>query len=88
MKVLPIKPEESYPWILQKHYAKRIPQISYAFGLYEENQLMGVVTYGMPASPFLCIGVCGPEYRDVVIELKQIVFTGQQKERSQFSCRQ
>ena len=84
MKVLPIKPEESYPWILQKHYAKRIPQISYAFGLYEENQLMGVVTYGMPASPFLCIGVCGPEHRDVVIELNRLCLQDNKKNEASF----
>jgi hypothetical protein len=84
MKVLPIKPEESYPWILQKHYAKRVPQISYAFGLYEENQLMGVVTYGMPASPFLCIGVCGPEYRDVVIELNRLCLQDNKKNEASF----
>ena len=46
MIVLPIKSEESYPWLLQKHYAKRIPQIMYAFGLYDDEHLVGVVTYG------------------------------------------
>ena len=52
MQVLRIKPEESYPWLLEKHYAKRIPQIMYAFGLYEDGKgLIGVVTYGIPASP-------------------------------------
>jgi hypothetical protein len=45
MKVLPIKSEEAVPWILQKHYAKRLPSISYAFGLYENNDLVGIVTY-------------------------------------------
>ena len=30
------------------HYAKRMPSISYAFGLFENNSLVGVVTFGLP----------------------------------------
>jgi len=70
--VLPIKHFEAEPWIMRKHYAKRMPSISYAFGLYEENVLVGVCTYGMPASPFLCMGVCGKENKDLVIELNRL----------------
>ena len=36
-------------WLLHKHYAKRIPSISYAFGLFDED-LIGVMTIGKPAS--------------------------------------
>lgn len=71
MKVLPIKPFEAEPWILKKHYAKRMPQIIYAFGLYD-TRLVGIVTYGLPASPFLCMGVCGPENKDIVLELNRL----------------
>jgi hypothetical protein len=84
MTVLPIKPEEAYPWILQKHYAKRVPQISYAFGLYEDKQLKGVVTYGMPASPFICMHLCGPEYRDHVIELNRLCLQDNKKNEASF----
>lgn len=36
-------------WLLKKHYAKRIPSISYSFGLYDtENMLQGVCTFGSP----------------------------------------
>ena len=28
-----IKPSETYDWLKNKHYAKRIPSISYAIGL-------------------------------------------------------
>ena len=71
MKVLPIKPFEAEPWILKKHYAKRMPQIIHAFGLYDKR-LVGIVTYGLPASPFLCMGVCGPENKDIVLELNRL----------------
>lgn len=79
MQVLPIKSAESYPWLLQKHYAKRIPSISYAFGLYEGADLVGVVTYGMPASPFLCMGVCGKENKHLVIELNRLCIDSDNK---------
>lgn len=74
MKVEPITYDEIKPWILKKHYALRTPSISYAYGLYSEvNELIGVVSYGIPASPNLCVGVCGPEYKDKVIELNRLV---------------
>jgi hypothetical protein len=72
MNVLPINSFEVEPWLLEKHYAKRMCPISYAFGLYENTQLVGVVTYGVPASPFLCMGVCGEEHKDIVLELNRL----------------
>ena len=72
MKVLPINPFEVEPWLLKKHYAKRMCPISFAFGLYDDEQLIGVVTYGMPASPYLCMGVCGIDYKDKVLELNRL----------------
>jgi len=84
MKVIPIKNEESYPWLLQKHYAKRIPQIMFAFGLYENEQLIGVITYGIPASPSLCMGICGKEYADKVLELNRVCLMDNSKNQASF----
>jgi len=84
MIVLPIKSEEAVPWIMQKHYAKRLPSISYAFGLYEENKLIGVITYGIPASNSLCEGVCGKEYKEYVIELNRLCLLNNTKNQSSF----
>ena len=84
MKVLPIKNEEAYPWLLEKHYAKRIPQIMYAFGLYKDNELIGVVTYGIPASPPLCIGICGKEYAENVLELNRLCLMENNRNESSF----
>ena len=72
MKVLPINNFEVEPWLLEKHYAKRMCPISFAFGLYDDEQLVGVVTYGVPASPFLCMGVCGIDNKDKVLELNRL----------------
>ena len=43
-----IKPKETHDWLLHKHYAKRVPSISYAFGLFNGSVLCGVITFGMP----------------------------------------
>lgn len=63
---------ECREWLLGKHYAHRIPSISYAFGLYQDMELIGVLTIGKPASPSLCIGVCGRQYSEFVYELNRL----------------
>lgn len=84
MRVLRIKTEECNQWLLHKHYAKRLPSISYAYGLYEENVLTGIVTYGMPASPSLCMGVCGKQNKDYVIELNRLCVDSTTKNATSF----
>jgi hypothetical protein len=84
MIVLPIKNEEVAPWLLEKHYAKRIPQIMFAYGLYEDNCLVGIITYGIPASPALCMGICGKEYSDKVLELNRVCLMNNTKNQASF----
>jgi len=84
MKVKPIKSFEAEPWLLQKHYAKRIPSIVYAFGLYEGTELLGVVTYGIPASYTLCNGICGKEWADKVLELNRLCLQKNKKNEASF----
>ena len=72
-RVLSIKPEETYEWILKKHYAHRLPSISWAFGLFAGEVLEGILTIGKPASPSLCVGVLGKEYENIVYELNRLV---------------
>ncbi len=69
---------------MQKHYAKRLPSISYAFGLYVEAELMGIVTYGIPASNSLCEGVCGVENKSLVIELNRLCLQNNTKNEASF----
>ena len=70
--VLSIDSDMTYDWLLNKHYAKRIPSISYAFGLYEDIILVGIMTIGKPASPSLCDGICGKENSQYVYELNRL----------------
>jgi hypothetical protein len=71
-KVKSIHPYETHEWLLNKHYAKRIPSMSYSFGLYEGLILIGIMTIGKPASPSLCNGVCGKEFTQYVYELNRL----------------
>lgn len=70
-----VKSIDSYlckEWLLYKHYAKRLCSISYSFGLFENNVLIGVCTFGSPASRNLCIGVCGEINAQRVNELNRL----------------
>lgn len=60
-------------FILNIHYAHRMPSVSYAFGLYEDDELIGVCTYGKPPSSTLQKGVCGDKYAKNVWELNRLV---------------
>tara|TARA_R100000458_G_C8258361_1_gene234146 strand:- start:519 stop:1151 length:633 start_codon:yes stop_codon:yes gene_type:complete len=82
--VLQIKSEETHTWLLHKHYAKRLPNIMYAFGLYYYDNLVGVITYGKPASNSLCIGVCGKKNAQYVIELNRLCLLNNKKNEASF----
>jgi hypothetical protein len=70
--VQPIPPDHTHWFLLNVHYAKRVPSISHAFGLYWASDLVGVITYGVPASHELCKGVAGPENAKRVLELNRL----------------
>lgn len=70
--VLPIHRNQCAKFILDIHYARRWPSISYAFGLFFNNDLVGVVTYGTPPSSTLRKGLAGPENESKVVELNRL----------------
>lgn len=59
--------------VIENHYTGLCPGIMYCYGLFENGRLVGCVVYSKPASYTLCKGVCGPEYRQYVIELSRLV---------------
>lgn len=65
--------EETKPFLLEIHYARRMPSINYAFGLFVDGRMIGVVTYGVPASNTLCKGIAGMENFYNVLELNRLV---------------
>lgn len=72
MQVLKITTNETKPFILNKHYAQRMPSVSYAYGLFINGILEGICTIGKPASNSLCEGVCGKEHKSRVFELNRL----------------
>ena len=60
--------------VVSKHYLHRKSPCSYAFGFFETetNKMIGVITYGKPASPPLCKGICGIEESKSVMELTRL----------------
>lgn len=75
---------DTKPFILDIHYAKRMPSISYAYGLFYKNELTGIVSYGSPASPALCKGVAGEDNRSIVLELNRLVLKYNNKNEASY----
>lgn len=84
MIVKQINSKDSYPFLLNIHYARRIPSISWAFGLFDGDKLIGVCTYGTPASAPLKRGLCGDRYKHQVIELNRLCLLNNEKNQASF----
>ena len=64
--------KEATDFLMPRHYSGRKPAISYAFGWIIDDKLQAVITYGKPASPSLCKGVCGEQNSQYVYELNRL----------------
>ena len=72
-------------FILNIHYAKRWPSISYAYGLFDDtDELIGVCTYGVPPSFPLKKGIAGEEFAADVLELNRLVLKYNRKNEASF----
>ena len=71
-KVIYLTAKEAWDFLKPRHYAGRKPQISEAFGWEIDGELVAVCTFGKPASPPLCVGICGKEYSKDVYELNRL----------------
>lgn len=72
VEVTPIPATEVLPWILDRHYACRRCPVSFSFGAWRDKSIIGIVTYGVPASDPLRRGICGDEWSDKVLELNRL----------------
>lgn len=84
MNVRLITRKECEPFIIGIHYAKRWPSISYAFGLFDCDNLIGVVTYGTPPSATLKRGIAGDQFKDRVLELNRLCLLNNKKNEASF----
>lgn len=93
MEVRKITRKECEPFILNVHYAKRWPSISYAYGLFKKTnddifpdseELIGIVTYGTPSSAPLRRGLAGDSYKEQIIELNRLCLKYNKKNEASF----
>ena len=75
---------DARPFIVDIHYAKKFPPITYLYGLYDENELVGVISYGVCPSDLVCRGICGYEHRKEVIQLNRLVLKYNRKNEASF----
>lgn len=75
---------ECSKYILDIHYAKRWPSISYAFGLFKDGELCGVITYGTPASSTLRRGIAGDRYISDILELNRLCLLNNLKNEASY----
>ena len=83
MEVREIAGTSTHNLILNNHYARRIPQIVYSFGLYEDDELVGCVTYGRPSTPQVAKSVY-PENTKLVYELNRLVVITDKKNAASY----
>lgn len=69
--VAPCPKRDAAKAVVDHHYLHRKPNISHAFGLYWNDRLVGVVTFGVPASRHLQISVCRDQ-PGLVLELNRL----------------
>ena len=72
--IKPVFSSECYEWFLKKHYARRLPNINCAYGLYDHlNLLQGVCSFGKPMSHTLVSGAVNGLYQNNFLELNRLV---------------
>lgn len=60
-------------WFLKKHYLKRLPSISFCFGLYDDINLIGVCSFGNAVPLTMKRSICGENYEHLVYELNRLI---------------
>jgi hypothetical protein len=71
-KILYLTAKEAWEFLKPRHYAGRKPPISKAYGWEISGRLVAVCTFGKPASPPLCVGICGAQHSANVYELNRL----------------
>jgi hypothetical protein len=73
-QVKKIASSECKEWFLKKHYLKRLPPMSYCYGLYDKDLiLVGVASYGRPAAHGVVRGAFGGKFMENFLELNRLV---------------
>jgi len=71
-KVKSVSTEQCKEWLLKKHYLHRMTSFTYSFGLYDNNILVGVITFGNAIPLTMKKSLFGEKYMDLVYELNRL----------------
>ena len=82
LEVKQINRSDCEHFILNIHYAKRWPSITYAYGLFDDDELIGIVSYGTPPSAPLRRGIAGDDFKNDVLELNRLCLKYNRKNES------
>lgn len=83
-KVKHVSRKDCEEYLLHIHYAKRWPMMTYAFGLFYNDELCGVITYGETTSAPLRINIAGPAFEHHIIELSRLCLKYNRKNEASF----
>ena len=72
LKIEKISYKAAMSVVVDKHYLHRKCPCSIAFGLFREEELVGIIVFGKPASYTLCNGIAGEDESKNVIELNRL----------------
>lgn len=68
----PISSQSMNKMVVENHYAHRAVPSNWSFGAYFGDHLMGVISFGKPASRPLSVGICGYENEPRIYELNRL----------------
>ena len=67
-----VSTEKCKEWLLKKHYLRRMTSFTFSFGLYKNNVLVGVITFGNAVPLTMKKSLFGEKYMDLVYELNRL----------------
>jgi hypothetical protein len=70
--IKPIASKDANLMVVANHYLHRKASTMFAYGLFDGDEMIGCVIYGKPASPSVCVGVCGADESSNVLELTRL----------------
>ena len=71
-KVISIDKRLCKEWLLKKHYLKRMTSFTFSFGIYENENLIGIITFGNAIPLNMKKSLFGEKYMDYVYELNRL----------------
>lgn len=82
MKIVKLSKQDCEPFILKKHYSRRMPIFWAGFGLIENNKIEGVCIFGQPSPPIQKHSFKDRNFR--IYELSRLVVQSETKNASSF----